>query len=1140
MARRRNVIALPVRLVLEQFEERETPSASVVSLQSFDSVVAPNLPADSEQWFGSNGTLATSALKSFSGTQSLASNGGSAATSRFWLSDPIDAANGVQATVLADSLIPIQIFARGQDLNSATPTYYAVQVTRGLQIDLLRVDKGVPTTIGSITSASYLSGKWVRVSLEFDGNNLLVEVVCADTNQYLNATGAWSTTAASALRVADTTITADGFAGINRLARYAGSAYVDDFAILDTLAGASVSESFNSAATGGIPAGWSRWSSDGALGFGASSARAIEGLGMQSAGISTRASRAWINEEFSSDVRAAASIYIESLIPAQIIVRGSDLATVNPDYYALTVARGLNVSLNKVINGVSTELTALTSSTYTSGVWVRASLTVQGNHLQARVQRLDNGMWLDKFGVWQSEPTAALDAFDSAIVGHGQAGLSRPNSYAGNVAFDNFEAGPGNNDITSPNLNITVPGGGQDLTGQVTIGVTASDPGGIARLEYRIDGRLVKTATAEPYDWVLDTRNWNNGTHEIAVYAFDAAGNVAITTKSATFRNAPSFDLPNFDRHYSHIRVAALAYSGNPMGTTEKALLQSSIDLVVANPKYLSTIDQTSPDTPQLIYSNVSNLYQELLTDWLAYADRNNFSREEAFYHVSEATSFVGASASSQPVHWFWNVQRGPLSGTTGFKRLVGEARDSALADVAFAEAGQAIYLGYTDEFREINFNLSSTKKSGWSYVVEYASAIDQSGAVSEWKTLTLNSDSTGSLAGSGRWTFDPPSDWKASIVAGSTASLFYVRIRTIAGTAAQAPVATSILGRDFVNAGGSTSSGTIPAFDYAADVNRDGYLTDGEYTKRAAGKDARFEYESRLFYPFYGPMRFVIHPGGTAIQNWAADFHERLLAAEPLADGIFMDNSSGKNPIVGFKLIESSAAYGVEYSAMLATINRAINPHWVMANTSNGNADTDLVVRQVPATMEEFGIRAMAHNSTQFVDLAETIKRRQSATEPPGYLVIDSLSTGGSPISGRTRMATLAYYYLIGNPQSTMLMLWGGEEPASSWSRHWFNALTYNVGQPQGEYSLFATGKDPANTSLVYNIYQRAYDNALVLYKPLSSGKTLGNGTTADNTATTHLLGRSYRVLSVDGTLGAPVTSISLRNGEGVVLVKA
>ena len=46
--------------------------------------------------------------------------------------------------------------------------------------------------------------------------------------------------------------------------------------------------------------------------------------------------------------------------------------------------------------------------------------------------------------------------------------------------------------------------------------------------------------------------------------------------------------------------------------------------------------------------------------------------------------------------------------------------------------------------------------------------------------------------------------------------------------------------------------------------------------------------------------------------------------------------------------------------------------------------------------------------------------------------------------------------------------------------------------------------------------------------------------GTLNDNTATTHQLGGTYRALNADGTLGAPITSVSLRNGEGAILIRA
>ena len=92
---------------------------------------------------------------------------------------------------------------------------------------------------------------------------------------------------------------------------------------------------------------------------------------------------------------------------------------------------------------------------------------------------------------------------------------------------------------------------------------------------------------------------------------------------------------------------------------------------------------------------------------------------------------------------------------------------------------------------------------------------------------------------------------------------------------------------------------------------------------------------------------------------------------------------------------------------------------------------------------------------------------------------------------------------------------------------------------QPKGAATVFATGSDPANRSLTYKVYGREYGHALVLYKPLSYTRGV-SGTTAANTATTHKLDGWYRSVRADGSFGQPVRQVSLRNGEGAVLVRA
>jgi hypothetical protein len=154
--------------------------------------------------------------------------------------------------------------------------------------------------------------------------------------------------------------------------------------------------------------------------------------------------------------------------------------------------------------------------------------------------------------------------------------------------------------------------------------------------------------------------------------------------------------------------------------------------------------------------------------------------------------------------------------------------------------------------------------------------------------------------------------------------------------------------------------------------------------------------------------------------------------------------------------------------------------------------------------------------------------------------VILDSHPGASSISSERTRMGTLSYYYLLADPVNTFLMFFGGYSPAMAWDRVFVPAATVNVGQPVNEMSVFANGVDPQNSRLNYFVYGRDYGNAKVLFKPRSYAAGVGTGTTEDATATTHNLGGNYRILNSDGSQGAVVNSITLRNGEGVVLMKA
>jgi hypothetical protein len=819
----------------------------------------------------------------------------------------------------------------------------------------------------------------------------------------------------------------------------------------------AVNESFDRK-SGGYPKGWSQWRSGRDISLSLSSAKSLSApQSLTVSGSSRAAARAWLKGQKPADVQVTAAVFLDTVIPALVLLRGERLNTATPSYYGATVARGLEVKLVRVVKGKVTDLATLKSAGYLSYKWVRVTLLARGNQVRVRVFRTDTSQYLGSSGQWEAAASWALTRTDKEITGKGLVGLGRAAGYNGTLYFDDFAVAP----------------------------PPAEEKGAVA-----------DTAPAPAEEKVIPL---------------------------------PRPDIP---RHFKHIRVAMLAYSGNPMGAFEDRLLRKGVDLVVPNARYMKHIKAVAPKTPQLIYTNTSNLYLDLLTDWLAFADAKGISREAAFYHAAKATPFRGDSPSSRPVTWFWAV----LRGGRGLDDLTKAAHGTS-GRLEFGSGGDSLYLGYPDRFREINLRLAAGARGGWSAVLEYVKAVDGHGKPTRWGKLRLKTDTTSRLRKSGRLTFDPPADWKAARV-GSKARLLYVRFR---GTGrGEGPVARSILGRDYVRAKGKTT-GVVPAFDFKADANHDGYLDDAEYARRTSGMDARFVYESRMFTESYGQMRYSTNPASAGFRRWTVRYHKRLLKRYPLAAGLFMDNCDGKPPVVPGQSVESVARYAQDNGAMLGALSRALAPRWVLANSSD-QVRADPVVRHNPAYMLEFAIRPLAHNYVFFESLAATVARRAKLASPPPVAVIDSHPQQGKLTGTRMKLATLAYYYLLSDPDSTFLMLYGGFEPNSPWKRHWLGAVAFDIGKPAGGFSEWASGTDPSNAKLNYRVYQRAFGKALVLYKPLSYAKGMWGVKPAlgKESATKHALRGTYRPLRADGTLGPPVTTVTLRNGEGAILIKS
>lgn len=1095
------------RFAVESLEAREMPAAGGWLVEPFQRGPVNGLPADWRQWSNQAGatTFAVDQAGPGLGDQGrLVSDGTSATVARAWVTTPFAADVEASAAVQLSSLSPAQVFVRGQNPNGAAPSYYAASVVRGAEVQLLRVVNGQSALLGRIKSADWISNQWVTLKIRAEGNTLSVFLYRGDTNQYLGAAGKWVRQPTAAIVATDTAIRAGGVVGVARGTGASGPVALDSMRIGppgDNAATPIREERFNEGASAGVPPAWSQWVGGGGLVQFATAADETLRIASTSAG----QARVWMTQPVPTDSQVSASVFVDSLAPAGVFARGSGVNGSRPTYYSLTVTRGLTVELSRVLNGVSTSLGRIDTAGWQSGLWLQMSLVVKGKQLAVQIYRSDTGQYLNADGSWGLAPAYAMLRTDAAITSGGLAGLSRGTGAAGELTFDNFIVTTAPATLTSPKPIPTE----QDKPVTVTVPPVTVPPPPVIPPSPPVSpppppptSPPVSPPTSPP------------------------------PVKTPT--TPPG--LPTIPQSQSWIRVAQLAYSGTPLSAYERSLLRSGVDLVIPNLSIVSDIAAISPDTPQLIYTNVSNIYQSLLTDWLAYADRMGYDREAAFYHVGQATAFQGLSASAIPVDQFWSLYRGSDATGWAYINRLPKASDPAFA---LAAAGESVVLGYPEKFRELNVNLQTNAGGNWHGLLQYVQAVDANGNPTRWGTVPLLSDTSNGFRRSGQLLFDPPRDWVMSSINGS-ARLYHVRILTTVG--GTAPLARSLLTNDYTRFNATAFTGTTPAFDSSADKNGDGYLSDAEYAKRKPGMDARFAYQSRLTFPYYGPNRYATNPASPQFRAWAADYHLRAAAAQPKVDGFFVDNSTGLLDVNPASTRESQANYAVNYGTLLGEVNAALmkKGKWIVSNTVGGGTAIDAQSKSGVSYLEEFALRPQYANAVQFEDLAATIAYRRQLSGAKAYEILDSYPTAGvEPTSPRFQLSALAMYYLVADPTRSFLMLNGGNEPASSWTRHWTDAIKYNVGQPQGAFSVFTKGNDPANTNLQFTIYQRKYANALVLYKPVSyfRGTT---GSIADNTATTHQLDGLYRKVNADGTLGPPTRTVTLRNGEGVVLAKA
>ena len=536
------------RIALESLEPRENPSNTLAP----SAVHLSPLPAGWAQSSSDGSTVfETAAGQGFGGTTAIVSSGSSQTSGLAWQTQQVTGDTGASALVDLTSLVPTLVFSRGTNLGTSAPSYIAAAITRGATLSVEQVTNGSAKVLATVNSpsSSYFSGNWAKVSLTPSGSSIAVQVIRQDTGMYLNPQGTWQSAATNAITVTTTLPDVAGDIGIGRVAVYSGSVDLSNFAAITPSAAlpppapppATVTQTFDTTTPGQLPAGWSGYSNNTSAGFVASTALALSGTeGLTSTGTSSSTARAWSTTVLAADVTASAAVYLDSLIPAQLFVRGSNLNTTTPTYYAVSITRGLDVDLLRVVNGVPTTLATLQSTSYTSGLWVQVQLTVVGSELQVAIYRPSTNQWLNAGGAWSSSPAYAIMTQDTTITGAGEAGVGRPASYSGALTFDNFAAGPPT--ILAPSITVTSSAGSGPVSGTVTFQATAA--GSATAIAFVLNGQVWATSTTTPATWTLDSESLANGSYTFTVVASGANGIIGSTTKTFTISNSGANPYP--------------------------------------------------------------------------------------------------------------------------------------------------------------------------------------------------------------------------------------------------------------------------------------------------------------------------------------------------------------------------------------------------------------------------------------------------------------------------------------------------------------------------------------------------------------------------------------------------------------------
>ena len=311
--------------------------------------------------------------------------------------------------------------------------------------------------------------------------------------------------------------------------------------------------------------------------------------------------------------------------------------TGNPEGQGDLVSTGVNygnwLSASQLINP-SIRLASLASFTESATVQVLLNCV---NATEYRISENSSFTGVD-FKPMVAQASVALSSGDGTKTLYVQyrdaAGKTAVASLAGGIRLD----------AQGPSLAITSPAIGSVVNHTISIEGTASDPAGVAKVEFYVNDALQGTRTSVPYTFSWNTDSFAEGNYSLKLIAYDTVGHSTARVQDVTVSHAP----PPPDTEGPVISAIRLGSSALTNGATLVANGVLSIDatdrsgigridILVDGSVVVSASQPTSGSTysTQVSIGALSN--GDHLLSVLAYDSLNNPTRQDFSIKVAHA-----------------------------------------------------------------------------------------------------------------------------------------------------------------------------------------------------------------------------------------------------------------------------------------------------------------------------------------------------------------------------------------------------------------------------------------------------------------------------------------------------------------------